>query len=125
MLQGVIMLDPKEILTSLADRFAATGKVQNVFGEPIEAHGKTIIPVARVKYGLGAGGGGENKSGTDDAVGGAGGGGGVQVTPIGVIEVTDGGTRFLRFFDPQMAAKLVAGGVVLGLLLRRALRCRS
>ena len=26
------------------DRFATTGKVQNVFGEPIEAHGKTIIP---------------------------------------------------------------------------------
>ena len=52
------MLDAKEILTSLADRFATTGKVQNVFGEPIEAHGKIIIPVASVKYGLGAGRGG-------------------------------------------------------------------
>jgi uncharacterized spore protein YtfJ len=118
------MLDPKEILTSLAERFATTGKVQNVFGEPIEAHGKTIIPVASVKYGLGAGGGGENKSGSEDAVGGSGGGGGVKVKPIGVIEITETGTRFIRFFDPQLAAKLVAGGVVLGLLLRRALRCR-
>ncbi len=71
------MLDPQEILTSLADRFATTGKVQNVFGEPIEAHGKTIIPVASVKYGLGAGGGGENKSDKDNATGGSGGGGGV------------------------------------------------
>ena len=83
------MLDPKEILTSLADRFATTGKVQNVFGEPIEAHGKIIIPVASVKYGLGAGGGGENKTGSEDAVGGSGGGGGVKVTPLGVIEVTE------------------------------------
>ncbi len=119
------MLDPKEILTSLADRFATTGKVQNVFGEPIEAHGKIIIPVASVKYGLGAGGGGENKSGSEDAVGGSGGGGGVKVTPLGVIEVSESGTRFIRFFDPKMAARLVAGGVVLGLLLRRALRCRK
>ncbi len=43
------MLDPKEILTALSDRFAATGKVQNVFSDPIEAHGKTIITVASVK----------------------------------------------------------------------------
>lgn len=119
------MLDPKEILTSLADRFSTTGKVQNVFGEPIESHGRTVIPVARVKYGLGAGGGGENKSEAVDAVGGSGGGGGVQVVPLGVIEITDAGTRFIRFFDYGMAAKLVGGGVVLGLLLRRALRCRS
>src|SRR5690349_8664473 len=118
------MLDPKEILTALSERFAATGKVQTVFGEPLEAHGKTIITVARVKYGLGAGGGGENKTGAEDAVGGSGGGGGVKVCPIGVIEVTDAGTRFIRFFDPKMAARLVGAGVVLGLLLRRALRGR-
>ena len=119
------MLDPKEILTALSDRFATTGKVQNVFGEAIEAHGKTIIPVASVKYGLGAGGGGENKKGSDDAIGGSGGGGGVKVTPIGVIEVTETGTRFIRFFDPKMAARLIAGGVLLGLLLRRAIRRRK
>jgi uncharacterized spore protein YtfJ len=118
------MLDPKEILTTLADRFSTTGKVQTVFGEPIETHGRTIIPVARVQYGIGAGGGGENKSGKEDAIGGAGGGGGVKVTPIGVLEVTDSGTRLIRFFDPQMTARLIIGGVILGLLLRRALRWR-
>ena len=118
------MLDPKEILTTLSDRLATTARIQNVFGEPIESHGRTIIPVARVKYGLGAGGGGENKSGSEDAMGGAGGGGGVQVTPIGVVEISESGTRFIRFFDPQLAARLVVGGIVLGLLLRRALRWR-
>src|SRR5271157_113569 len=55
------MIDPKEMLATLVDRFAVTAKVQNVFGEPIEAHGKTIIPVARVSYRLGAGGGRERK----------------------------------------------------------------
>lgn len=118
------MLDPKELLTSMAERFSTTGKVQTVYGDPIESHGRTIIPVARVQYGMGAGGGGENKTGSEDAVGGAGGGGGVKVTPIGVLEVSDNGTRFIRFFDPQMALRLVMGGIVLGFLLRRALRWR-
>lgn len=118
------MLDPKEILTTLADRFSTSGKVQNVFGEPIEAHGRTIIPVARVRFGLGAGGGGENKSQTEDNVGGSGGGGGVKVTPIGVLEITEAGTNFIRFFDPQLATGLIAGGVMVGLLLRRIFRQR-
>ena len=60
------MIDPKEMLATLVDRFAVTAKVQNVFGEPIESHGKTIIPVARVSYRLGAGGGSGEK-GTDSA----------------------------------------------------------
>ena len=55
------MVDPKEMLATLVDRFAVTAKVQNVFGEPIESHGKTIIPVARVSYRLGAGGGGRER----------------------------------------------------------------
>ena len=118
------MLDPKEILTTLSDRFATTGKVQNVFGEPIEAHGRTVITVARVNYGLGAGGGGENKSGQEDAVGGSGGGGGVKVSPVGVLEITAGGTRWIPFFDPKAAARLVLSGVAIGLLLRRILRRR-
>lgn len=118
------MLDPKEILTALSDRFATTGKVQNVFGDPIEAHGKVIVPVASVKYGLGAGGGGENKTGSEDAIGGSGGGGGVKVTPLGVIEISETGTRFIRFFDKRMAVRILTAGVVMGWLLRRALRWR-
>jgi len=118
------MLDPKEILTTLAERFSTTGKVQNVFGEPFESHGRTIIPVARVQYGLGAGGGGENKSQVEDAVGGSGGGGGVKVTPIGVLEVSESGTNFIRFFDPKMVARLIGAGIFIGWLLRRAMRWR-
>ena len=118
------MLDAKEILTALADRFSTTGKVQTVFGEAIEAHGKTIIPVARVNYGFGAGGGGQESRGEEAAAGGSGGGGGVNVLPIGVLEVSDAGTRFIRFFDPQLVMRLIAGGILLGWVLRRALRRR-
>ncbi|HKD86122.1 MAG TPA: spore germination protein GerW family protein [Terriglobales bacterium] len=118
------MLDPKEILTTLSDRFASSGKVQNVFGEPIEAHGRTIITVARVNYGLGAGGGGENKSKSEDALGGSGGGGGVSVCPVGVLEVTEANTRWIPFFDPRATARLIVAGIAIGFILRRALRWR-
>jgi uncharacterized spore protein YtfJ len=115
------MIDPKEMLATIVDRFTVTAKVQNVFGEPVEAHGKTIIPVARISYRLGGGGGGERGAESSEARGSSGGGVGgvVQAVPAGVVEITETGARFVRFFDPQMAAGLVAGGVVFGLLLRR------
>jgi len=123
------MIDPKEMLSTLVDHFATTAKVQNVFGDPIEAHGKTIIPVARVSYRLGAGGGEGGESPADPSApkrggGGGGGGGIVQAVPLGVLEVTEAGARFVRFFDPQMAMSLLAGGVMFGLLLRRLFRRR-
>ena len=121
------MIDPKEMLSTLVDHFATTAKVQNVFGEPIEAHGRTIVPVARVSYRLGAGGGEGGEMPADPSApkkGGRGGGGGgiVQAVPVGVLEVTEAGARFVRFFDPQMAAGLIAGGFMVGLLLRRIFR---
>jgi uncharacterized spore protein YtfJ len=114
-----LIINPKEMLESLVDRFAVTAQVQNVFGDPIESHGKTIIPVARVSYRLGAGGGGGAESESQTANGGGGGGGVVNATPIGVVEITEAGARFVRFFDPQMATGLIAGGIMIGLLLRR------
>ena len=114
------MINAKEMLETMVDRFAVTAQVQNVFGEAIESHGKTIIPVARVCYRLGAGGGGEQKPDSSELSAGGGGGGGiVRAVPVGVVEVTEAGARFVRFFDPQMAAGLVAGGVLAGLLLRK------
>ncbi len=123
------MSDPKEMLSTLVDHFATTAKVQNVFGDPIEAHGKTVIPVARVSYRLGAGGGEGGETPSDPSApkrggDGSGGGGIVQAVPVGVLDVTEAGARFVRFFDPQMAMGLVACGVMFGLLLRRIFRRR-
>lgn len=119
------MFDPKELLTSLADRFSASGNVRNVFGEPIEAHGRTIIPVACVRYGLGAGGGGGYKTSSEDAPGGSGGGGGVKVTPAGMLEISDAEVRFIRFFDVRLAACAFACGFLAAKLLRRRKSARD
>ena len=76
------------VKNALGDRLSA----QVAYGEPITTDGVTVIPVARVMLGFGAGGGvGEptlSDNGEDGVapVGGGGGGGGL-VQPLGFIEI--------------------------------------
>ena len=42
-------------LENLATRLGQTATVKNVYGEPIVAGDKTIIPVAQIMYGFGGG----------------------------------------------------------------------
>jgi len=49
------MNQAQEILQAIAERFATTASVKQVFGEAIQANGRTIVPVARVEYGPGGG----------------------------------------------------------------------
>jgi uncharacterized spore protein YtfJ len=58
----------------------------------------TVIPVARVRWGVG-GGGGWAPEGS-----GSGGGGGVAADPIGYIEITSAGATFRRIAHPIAAA---------------------
>jgi uncharacterized spore protein YtfJ len=120
------MNQAQEILQSMAERFATSASVKQVFGEPIERGGRTIVPVARVKYRLGGGwGGGEQEGATSDrplAAGGGGGGGVVKAKAAGALEITEAGVRFIRFFDAGDIAKACVGGLVAVLLLRRLLR---
>jgi uncharacterized spore protein YtfJ len=104
--------------------------IRHVYGEPVHHGDKTVIPVARVAYGFGAGGGRKPGSrrdrppqetpSSDDYRGeaqGGGGGGFVYMTPIGVFEITSSGTRFVRpgRATPWLVAAVV--GVVTGWLL--------
>lgn len=116
----------QEILQSMAERFASTASVKQVFGEPIERGGRTIVPVARVKYRLGAGyGGGEQEGAAVDrplAAGGGGGGGVVKAKAVGALEITQDGVRFIRFVDAGDIAKACVGGLVAILIIRRLTR---
>jgi len=108
----------KETLESLAERLQTTG-VRTIYGEPISAEGRTIIPVARVAYGFGGGGGQSGKHTVEsrDVKGeGEGGGGGVLAVPVGVVEITPEQTRFLRFDDwrPLAAAAIIGFGLGVG-----------
>lgn len=125
----VYMNEAQEILQSLSERLAGSASVKQVFGEPIHAAGKTIVPVARVRYALGGGGGGgENKlmaEGRPMSGSGGGGGGAVIASPVGALEISEEGTRFIRFFDRVELAKLCLAGGVLMVLVRGMLRRRS
>ncbi|MDE2688264.1 MAG: spore germination protein GerW family protein [Chloroflexota bacterium] len=113
-------------LKSISERFERSANVSNVFGEPIVTEGKTVIPVAKVRYGFGGGfGKGKGSEGEGEGQGG-GGGGGVEVTAVGMIEITPEETRYISFED---RGRLIKAGLVLALiatfLFIRRLRRRS
>jgi uncharacterized spore protein YtfJ len=45
------------LLQSLKESILSQASVKAIYCEPISAHGKTVIPVARIMYGYGAGAG--------------------------------------------------------------------
>ncbi len=115
------MNGPVEILRTLGDRFQASANVKSVFGDPITVGDKTVVPVAKIRYGLGAGGGGishESSSGPDVPSGksAGGGGGGIIATPKGVLEISPAGTRFIAFADRKRIGIAVAGGLLFGMM---------
>jgi uncharacterized spore protein YtfJ len=89
----------------------------SVFGEPVREGATTVVPVAEVFYGFGAGGGygkpAEGKATEDGAKdapgegGGSGGGGGGRAKPIGYIRLSADGAEFEPIQDQSRIA--VAG----------------
>jgi len=90
----------------LVESLGGTASASAVFGDPVERDGVTIVPVARVRYGVGGGGGrGAGRKKKRDADGaeqevGYGHGGGVQATPVGYIEISGGKADYKRIVDP-------------------------
>ncbi len=106
-------MSTSDTLRALGERLQAETP-RAVYGEPIQAHGRTLIPVSRVGYGFGATRGQVTAAGEES---GGSGGAGLGARPAGVVEITEHGTRFLPIIDPvRMAAVVMAGFVVLFLL---------
>ena len=103
-----------EILKSIIEPLQKSAAVRSVYGDPVSAQGKTVIPVARIAYGFG---GGAGRGGPDDKPGeGEGGGGGVVAVPVGVFEVTDTHTRFVPLHDHRRLLAIGLLGFGLGWL---------
>ena len=92
-----------------------TANWRTAFGEPQVVEGKTIIPVARVRYGFGFGFG----SGTSEAAEeggpqpegeGGGGGGAAAAKPLGAIVVTP---EHVYFEETMDVAKVSIAGIIL------------
>ena len=100
---------------------SSSAHVKTVFGDPVSAEGKTIIPVARVRYGFGGGmGTGPSRSADEQRIGqGGGGGGGVIVQPVGVVEVSATRTRFVPVHSQKRMVVAAFAGFIAGWLWSR------
>ncbi len=97
--------------------------VRNVFGDPIEAHGVTVVPVAQTYFGFGGGGGSGSGPSEQGGTGGGGGAGGV-VRPIGFIEITSAGARWVPITRPWQRVAVGLVPPLLALMVGRMIRQR-
>jgi uncharacterized spore protein YtfJ len=119
---------PFESISELLERSLS---IRHVYGEPVRHGDTTVVPVAKVAYGFGAGGGQRPGQTPIKAVDGssvaatarpeaqgAGGGGGVRMTPAGALEIGPQGTRFVHFHPLTPLLGAGALGFVIGLSIR-------
>ena len=113
---------PDELANDLIERIGrAVGKraqASAVFGEAVQREGVTVIPVARARFGFG-GGGGTGPAEEQGQGSGSGGGGGGAVSPVGFIEIRDGGASFKRILTPMDLLPLAAAAAIVALVVRR------
>jgi uncharacterized spore protein YtfJ len=115
-------MNATDLLQKMSETLGSTATVRSVFGEPIHAYGRTIVPVAKVAYAFGGGFGAGKHSGSDRQGEGGGGGGGVRAFPAGVLEITENNTRFVPFLDLKWLAVVFTAGATLGALIGRRRR---
>ena len=103
---------------TMAEKLGAVARASTVFGEPVERDGITVIPVAKARWGFGGGAGQRKDEGSGGKQeDGAGGGGGVQVTPVGFIEIKQNAANFRPIRTVSLS--WIITGSILGLFLLR------
>jgi uncharacterized spore protein YtfJ len=108
-----------ELLDRIGQLINAHADAKQVYGEPVERDGTTIIPVATVQWGFGAGsmGQGLHERG--------GGGGGVRARPAGFIKIRNGEAEFHQYRDSSDLAVLAGAALAaaaIGFLIGKARR---
>lgn len=105
----------RNLVDRVIDRISQAG-TNVVFGEPVERDGRTIITVARARYGFGGGSGSGDPEKGVPAGDGVGGGG--MADPVGFIDVGPAGAEFRPIVEGRPSpAFLAAAGFAAFLLL--------
>lgn len=112
-----------QFLERLAERIGGHANVRAVFGEPIERGDLAVVPVARVRWGVGGGAGsGVSASGSDSGSG-SGGGGGAAADPVGYLEIRPTGATFVPIAPPYPGPLFVlTAGLAAAFILRALAR---
>ena len=106
-----------KLLTTVAEQIGGHAGAKAVFGEPIERGDMTVVPVAQMIIGAGAGTGVHDEAGT-----GAGAGSGALTRPIGHIEITAAGARFVPLRRPWLDGGLMVALSFSAFLAAKAIR---
>ena len=77
-------MDPREAIKGVREALSA----RQVFGQPVERDGVTLVPAAMV---IGGGGAGGSEGGSDRVPPGGGAGYGIFARPVGAFAIRDGG----------------------------------
>jgi uncharacterized spore protein YtfJ len=115
----IALMSDQTFVERIAAVIQTSANARQIFGDPVERDGATIIPVARVQWGFGGGALGHGIAER------GGGGGGARATAIGYIEVRDGASSFKPIYDPGDVATLILAslaGVLLGITAAKLLR---
>ena len=103
-----------KMLSSLGDHLRVGASVRNVYGEPVVAVERTVIPIRprglwlrQVVERVGA-----PETAADRP--GSGGGAGMSARPVGALEITEAGTRFIPFIDPIRLGMALMIGLCIG-----------
>ncbi len=107
-------------LEGLAERIGARASVQAVFGDPVERGEVTVIPVARVRWGVG-GGAGTSAAAAPDGGTGSGGGGGATADPVGYLEIGPEGATFRAIAAAYPSPAFILAGSIGAAIIFRAL----
>jgi uncharacterized spore protein YtfJ len=104
------------LLTTVIDQIGGKAGANAVFGEPIERGNLTVVPVAQMIIGAGAGNGIHDEAGS-----GAGAGSGALTRPIGHIEISEAGAQFVPLRRPWFDGGLMVALAFSGLLAAKAI----
>jgi uncharacterized spore protein YtfJ len=107
-------------LERLADLVGARANVQAVFGQPIHQGDLTVVPVARVRWGVG-GGSGKSEAAPEGKSSGTGGGGGAVADPVGYLEIAGGEATFRSIRAPYPSPAFVLAAAVSAAIVIRAI----
>jgi uncharacterized spore protein YtfJ len=117
-------MNPAQFFETWLRQLPAVAGAKLVYGDPIATHGKTILPVAQIRYGFGGGGGAhQDPANAEAGRQGGGGGGGLMARPVGVIEVTAEETHFIPIHSKRKLAAAFVLGLTLGYWLSSRKRC--
>ncbi len=104
------------LIETVLERVGMQAGAKAVFGDPIERDGRTVIPVAQMIIGSGAGSGFSDETGEGDGAG-----GGALTRPLGYIELSGEQATFVPLKQPWQDPVLVLAYSTLALIAARTL----